>query len=116
MKASDFAEIIKWGVIGVIAYEVYKKVSSVGQTATDIGNQVSELGDTTADPQGLTFASWYDPTQRTVFFYWLTFPDGNHHLVWSSSVAADGTFVFSDGTEYRIGVDKAGGLRAYFNG
>jgi hypothetical protein len=85
----------------------------VGHTAADIGSQVSELADTTPDPAGVTWAAWYDPTQRNVFFYILTFPDGNHHMVWSSSVQTDGTFVWNDGQTYRIGTDKAGGLRSY---
>jgi hypothetical protein len=34
-------------------------------------------------------------------------------MLWNSSVQTDGTFVWNDGQTYRIGTDKAGGLRAY---
>jgi hypothetical protein len=96
-----------------LAYELTKGFKQIGATAGDIGNQVAELGDSTADPNNSTFASWYDPTTRTVFFYWLTFPNGTHHMVWNSSVQTDGTFTWDDSQTYRIGNDKAGGLRAY---
>lgn len=112
-------EVMKWGAILIglyFVYSLFQKAKQIGATATDIGNQVAEIGDSTADPSNATFASWYDPTQRSVFVYYLTFPDGNHHFVWASGVATDGTFTYSgDGMPYRIGVDKAGGLRAYFN-
>ncbi|MGH8210653.1 MAG: hypothetical protein ACREU6_13875, partial [Steroidobacteraceae bacterium] len=49
---------------------------------------------------------------RTVFFYWLTFPDGTSHFVGAGSVASDATFDYN-GTGYRIGNSKAGDLRAY---
>lgn len=115
MKIGDTEMLLKWAVIGggvVLAFLVYNKLSSVGKTIGDMGSQAGELGDSTADPGGATFANWYDPTSRVVFFYWLTFPDGNHHLVWNSSVAVDATFSYDNGN-YRIGVDKSGGLRAY---
>jgi hypothetical protein len=116
MKATDFEELLKWGAIlgGVyLVYQIMQKIGAVGQTAAEIGSEVNELADTTADPAGVTWAAWYDPTQRNVFFYILTFPDGNHHMVWSSSVQTNGTFVWNDGQTYRIGRDKAGGLRSY---
>lgn len=113
MKTDD---LIKYGLIAgglYLAYQIWKTVSKVGETASDMSSQVAELWDTTADPEGSTFAAWYDPTQRAVLFYWLTFPDGSHHQVWPSSVDPTGVFTFSDGLLYRIGTDKAGGLRAY---
>lgn len=109
-------EVLKWAAIlgGVyLVYQLLQKVGQIGHTAGDIGNQFAELGDHSADPDNLTFASWYDPTQRTVFFYVLTFPDGSQHWIWNSSVSPDGTFQWDDGALYRIGVDRAGGLRAY---
>lgn len=108
-------ELIKWGVLAgglYLAYELVSKLGEVGKTASEMGSQVAELGDTMPDPTNLTWAGWYDPTQRTVFFYVLTFPDGSQHIIWNSSVNPDGTLEF-DGDLYRIGVDKAGGLRAY---
>lgn len=112
MKTDDLIKYAVWGVGLYLAYEIFNKVASVGKTAGDVGNQLSEVFDVTADPNASTFASWYDPTQRVVFFYWLTFPDGNHHMVMSGDVNTDGTFSTSDGN-YRIGTDKSGGLRAY---
>jgi hypothetical protein len=115
-NALDTAERVAVVVgVGVAAYLIYEAVAGLkklGKTATTMYDQASELLDTTADPGGKTFASWYDPTQRWVLFYYLTFPDGNHHLVWSASVGADGTFMY-DNVPYRIGNDTAGGLRAY---
>lgn len=113
MKADEF---LKWGAIlgGVyLAYEIVQKLGSIGHTASEVGSQVAELGDRMADPTNATWVSWYDPTTRTVFFYVLTFPDGSQHWIWGSSVNADGTFVWGDNYTYRIGTDRAGGLRAY---
>lgn len=112
MKTDDLIKYGVWGAALYLVYKIFDQVEKVGKTASDMTNQVAEVFDTTADPDNNTWASWYDPTQRVVFFYWLTFPDGNHHMVLSGDVNTDGTF--SDGdTTYRIGVDKAGGLRAY---
>lgn len=115
MSVKDAEVLLKWGAIagGVLlaAYLVYK-AQQLGKTPAEMLSQLGELGDSTQDPSASTFASWYDPTQRVVFFYWLTFPDGNHHLVFNSDVATDGTFTY-DSANYRIGVDKSGGLRAY---
>jgi hypothetical protein len=113
MKVED---ALKWGVVAgglYLVYELVNGLKQVGHTAGEMGSQVAELGDSTADPDSATFYSWYDPTTRTVFLYVLTFPDGNHHVVWNSSVHTDGTFIWNDGQTYRIGNDKAGGLRAY---
>jgi hypothetical protein len=115
-KQADLKTVVELFAIGAGVYLVYTLVQGLKQAAktpTDVYNQTSELFDTTPDPGALTFASWYDPTQRIVFFYYLTFPDGNQHLVWASSVQSDGTFVYSDNNLYRIGNDKSGGLRAY---
>jgi hypothetical protein len=112
------------GVIVVTAvYFLLKKAASdttkgVKTLATDVANATglpqafAALADSAPDAGGATFASWYDPTARTVFFYWLTFPDGNSHLIGAGSVASDATFDY-DGTGYRIGTSKAGDLRAY---
>jgi hypothetical protein len=111
-NTETFIKYAVWGGALYLAYQIFNRLSSVGKTASDMADQAGELFDFTADPNAQTFASWYDPTQRTVFFYWLTFPDGVHHAVWSSDVNTDGTFS-QDGVLYRIGTDKAGGLRAY---
>lgn len=108
-------ETLKWGAIAGGVYVVWslmKKVESVGKSVSDTYNQTAEIFDFTPDFNNTTWASWFDPTERPVVFYWLTFPDGVHHWVWSSDVQADGSFYYND-TPYRIGVDKAGGLRAY---
>ena len=113
MKVEDG---IKYALLAAglyLLYDTLQGVKKIGAGATDMGNQLSELGDNTPDPTGDTFASWYDPTIRTVFFYYLTFPDGGHHLLWNSSVHTDGTFVGDDGMTYKIGVSRSGGLRAY---
>lgn len=112
MKSDDLIKYAVWGAGIYLAYQLVNGIKSVGKTASDMAAQAGELMDTTADPDGSTLASWYDPTQRIVFFYWLTFPDGNHHMVMSGDVNTDGTFSTSDGN-FRIGVDKSGGLRAY---
>lgn len=116
MKTQEVERLVQWLVIGGITYVAYKVlggIQKIGQGAVDMGNQAAEVFDFTSDPHNLTFAAWYDPQTRNVLFYWLTFPDGVHHWVWSSSVQADGTFVYDDSQRYRIGVDRAGGLRAY---
>jgi hypothetical protein len=116
MKTQDVERLLQWAVIGGIVYVAYKAlggIEKIGAGAVDMGNQAAEVLDFTADPNNQTFSAWYDPRIRNVFFYWLTFPDGVHHWVWSSNVQTDGTFVFDDGQRYRIGVDRAGGLRAY---
>lgn len=113
---ADVIQLLQLAAIGAGVYVVYKLVQQlgkVGQTGQSIYNQTAELLDTTPDPTNQTFASWYDPTQRIVFVYYLTFPDGNQHLVSASNVQSDGTFNYSDGNTYRIGNDKSGGLRAY---
>jgi hypothetical protein len=110
-------ETLKWGAIlgGVyVAYRVFKGVESVGKSTVDWYNQTAEIFDFTPDYNNSTWVSWFDPTERPVAFYWLTFPDGVHHFIWSSTVQADGSFYYDD-IAYRIGIDKAGGLRAYLN-
>ncbi len=118
-------------VVAVAAYFLLKKIGS--DTTTALGKAAKWVGDNTGivaagdaisqasaaiiDSQpdsGMdTWASWYDPTTRSVFFYYLTFPDGNSHFVGGSSVATDATFIYSDGNTYRIGNSKLGDLRAY---
>lgn len=109
--------LLTLAAIGAGVYVVYTLVQTLKKpaaAAASVYDQTSELFDKTPDPGGQTFASWYDPTQRVVFFYYLTFPDGQQHLVWASGVQSDGTFVYSgDNALYRIGNDKSGGLRAY---
>lgn len=109
-------QIVQLAAIGAGVYFVYELLSALRKPAEQgksIYDQASELFDTMPDPSAASFASWYDPTQRIVFFYYLTFPDGSQHTVWASSVQSDGTFIGSDGALYRIGNDKSGGLRAY---
>jgi len=108
----DIAIIAGVGIGGYLLYEFFQGAKKPLQTVASIANQTSELFDTTPDPGAQTFASWYDPTQRIVFFYYLTFPDGSQHFVWASDVNQDGTFTY-DGALYRIGTDNSGGLRAY---
>ena len=83
--------------------------------ATGLPQAFAAIADSSPDADGSSWASWYDPTQRTVFFYWLTFPDGESHIVGAGSVNSDGTFDY-DMTLYRIGNSKAGDLRAYLWG
>jgi hypothetical protein len=90
---------------------IFTKVSDATGLTT-LGQSLTAVTDTQTDPGTDTLASWYDPTQRTVFFYYLTFPDGTSHFVGASSVNTDGTFIYSQIT-YRIGTSKAGDLRAY---
>lgn len=111
-------------VVAIAGYVIVKKiVSDVGSGAKKLGqaavdavtntaDQAGELVVAAPDPTGATFVKWYDPTQRTVFFYWIPFPDGTHHIVGAGSVQSDGTFDY-DGAPYRIGYDKVGDLRAY---
>lgn len=111
-------------VVVVGAYFLLKKiladvksgVSNLGTAAyhavTGTADQAGELLSASPDPDGATFVKWYDPTQRSVFFYWIPFPDGAHHFVGAGSVRSDATFDY-DGTSYRIGLDKIGDLRAY---
>ena len=80
--------------------------------ATGLTQDAAALADSSPDTSGDTWASWYDPTQRTVWFYYLTFPDGSSHFVGAGSVNSDATFDY-DGMMYRIGNSKAGDLRAY---
>lgn len=91
-----------------------KVAAATGLTAaaSSVSQASAAIADGSPDASGATFASWYDPTARTVFFYWLTFPDGTHHFIGAGSVGADGTFD-DNGTPYRIGNSKAGDLRAY---
>jgi hypothetical protein len=110
-------------VVAVILYFLVKKAASdtakgVKTIATDVANATglpqaaAAIADSSPDATGATFASWYDPTARTVFFYWLTFPDGSSHIIGAGSVGSDGTFDYN-GQGYRIGNSKAGDLRAY---
>lgn len=115
----DWVLLAGIALAGYVLYKVFGAAKTLtaplvaaGQAGADIYNQTSELGDTTPDPTANTWASWYDPTQRSVFVYVLTFPDGNHHVIFGSDVQADGTLMYA-GALYRIGLDKAGGLRAY---
>jgi hypothetical protein len=114
-------------VVLVGAYFIVKKIiSDVGSGVKNLGTAAVDAVTSTADragelivaapdQTGSTFVKWYDPTQRTVFFYWIPFPDGTHHIVGAGSVQSDGTFDY-DGTNYRIGYDKVGDLRAYLPG
>jgi hypothetical protein len=110
-------------VVATAVYFLLKKAASdtargVKTLATDAANATglpqafAALTDSAPDTSGTSFSSWYDPTQRTVLFYWLTFPDGSSHFLGAGSVNSDGTFDY-DGTSYRIGNSKAGDLRAY---
>lgn len=122
LGTSQTQDLVLLAGLGLAAYVLYKifgaaqtvaqGAAAVGQGAANIYNQTSELLDTSPDPNAATWASWYDPTQRSVFVFVLTFPDGSHGVVWGSSVQPDGTFT-SSGNLYRIGNDKSGGLRAY---
>lgn len=122
------------GIVGLLvatgAYFLIKKIGSdttsalgkgakwfgdhTGLTAAgdSIGTFFNAVADSSPDGGTDTLASWYDPTQRSVFFYDLTFPDGQSHFVGGSSVNPDGTFIRS-GITYRIGNSKMGDLRAY---
>ena len=86
--------------------------SGLGSVSDSLSQATAALSDSQQDTGTNTLASWYDPTQRTVFFYYLTFPDGTSHFVGASSVATDGTFT-RDTVGYRIGTSRAGDLRAY---
>lgn len=122
LGTSQTQDLVLLAALGLGAYVIYTVVSGVKKlgaplvdaaaAAGQMGAQSGELLDSMSDPTGQTFVGWYDPATRSVLFYWLTFPDGNHHLVWGSSVLPDGSFQ-QDSQLYRIGVDKAGGLRAY---
>ena len=89
-----------------------KSLATEAANATGLPQAFAAVADSSPDQSGATFASWYDPTARTVFFYWLTFPDGSSHLIGAGSVGSDGTFDYN-GAGYRIGNSKAGDLRAY---
>lgn len=89
-----------------------KSLATAAANATGLPQAFAAIADSSPDAAGSTWASWYDPTARTVFFYWLTFPDGGSHFVGAGSVGSDATFDY-DGTGYRIGNSKAGDLRAY---
>ncbi|HXI52368.1 MAG TPA: hypothetical protein VNH84_12710 [Candidatus Saccharimonadales bacterium] len=89
-----------------------KSLATAAANATGLPQAFAAVADSSPDTSGATFASWYDPTARTVFFYWLTFPDGSSHFVGAGSVGSDASFDY-DGTGYRIGNSKAGDLRAY---
>lgn len=92
-----------------------KSFATAAANATGLPQAFAAVADSSPDADGSTWASWYDPTARSVFFYWLTFPDGSSHFIGAGSVGSDGTFD-SDGTLYRIGTSKAGDLRAYLGG
>src|SRR5579872_4596879 len=92
-------------VVAVAGYFLVKKAASdtakgVKSLATDAANAtglpqaLAAIADSAPDASNATWASWYDPTARTVFFYWLTFPDGRSHLLGAGSVGSDGTFDF----------------------
>lgn len=116
------------GLVGAVvvvgAYFLVKKIiADVKSGVTNLGtaaahaigstaDQAGELFSASPDPDGSTFVKWYDPTERSVFFYWIPFPDGAHHFLGAGSVLSDGTFDY-DGVGYRIGYDKIGDLRAY---
>jgi hypothetical protein len=113
-------------VVAVAGYFLIKKAASdtangVKTLATDVANATglpqafAAVADSSPDATNATWASWYDPTSRTVFFYWLTFPDGSSHFIGAGSVGSDATFDYN-GTVYRIGNSKAGDLRAYLQG
>lgn len=104
--ASDTAAGVKSFATGLA------DVTGLTTASTVFGSTGNALADNQSDTGTDTLASWYDPTLRTVFFYYLTFPDGNHHFVGASAVATDGTFV-KDTLSYRIGTSRAGDLRAY---
>jgi hypothetical protein len=89
-----------------------KSLATAAANATGLPQAFAAIADSSPDQAGATWASWYDPTARTVFFYWLTFPDGSSHLIGAGSVGSDATFDYN-GTGYRIGNSKAGDLRAY---
>ncbi len=110
-------------IVAVAGYFLIKKAASdtakgVKSLATDVANSTgipqafAAVADSAPDATNSTWASWYDPTLRNVWFYWLTFPDGNSHFIGAGSVNSDGTFDYN-GTPYRIGNSKAGDLRAY---
>jgi hypothetical protein len=103
-------------IVKKIVVDLKNGVKDLGKSAvhavTSTADQAGELLVAAPDETGATFDKWYDPTQRTVFFYWIPFPDGTHHIVGAGSVQSDGTFDY-DGTLYRIGYDKIGDLRAY---
>lgn len=112
-------------VVAVAGYFLIKKAASdtaagVKTLATDVANATglpqafAAVADSSPDATNATFASWYDPTSRTVLFYWLTFPDGSSHFIGAGSVGSDATFDYN-GTAYRIGNSKAGDLRAYLD-
>jgi hypothetical protein len=86
--------------------------TGIGSVSASLGQAGAAIADSSPDTDNATLASWYDPTARTVFFYWLTFPDGAHHFVGAGSVGSDATFDYN-GSPYRIGNSKAGDLRAY---
>lgn len=110
-------------VVAVVGYFLIKKAASdtakgVKTLATDVANATglpqafAAIADSSPDASNATWSSWYDPTQRTVWFYWLTFPDGSSHFIGAGSVNSDATFDYN-GAGYRIGNSKAGDLRAY---
>ena len=113
-------------VVAVAAYFLLKKAGTdLGQGLKKLANSAADatgydaissdlagLGDFSPDTTNSTFVSWYDPTQRTVFFYYPTFPDGSKHIIGAGSINSDGTFDY-DGNGYRLGNAKAGDVRAY---
>lgn len=112
-------------VVAVAGYFLIKKAAAdtaagVKTLATDVANATglpqafAAVADSSPDATNATWSSWYDPTSRTVFFYWLTFPDGSSHFIGAGSVNSDATFDYN-GTVYRIGNSKAGDLRAYLD-
>lgn len=89
-----------------------KSIATGAANATGLPQAFAAIADSSPDASNATWASWYDPTSRTVFFYWLTFPDGHSHVIGAGSVGSDATFDYN-GSVYRIGTSKAGDLRAY---
>lgn len=122
LGTSPSQDYVLLGLLAIGGYVLYKVFSGVekiasgaaaaGAQVADVYDQASEVFDTTPDPSAATWVGWYDPTQRSVFVYVLTFPDGSHGIVWGHDVQSDGTFV-KNNSLYRIGTDKSGGLRAY---
>ncbi|MGH8324001.1 MAG: hypothetical protein ACRETD_09425, partial [Steroidobacteraceae bacterium] len=67
-------------IVAVAGYFLIKKAASdtangVKSLASDVANATglpqafAAVADSSPDLAGATFASWYDPTSRTVFFY-----------------------------------------------
>lgn len=104
-------------VVAVAGYFLVKKAATdtaagVKTLATDVVGAVvpSWLSDNQVDAGTTTLKSWYNPVGDGNIFYYVTFPDGTSHFVWS--VNTDGSFTQSDVT-YRLGNSTLGDIRAY---